>query len=229
MSEKMNDKKLKNNSSNISISFASNVSSNANASDASGASGASSDATAKKRGSPYKYISHVEPRLDEVYEWIKKGYTDYSIAENLGVSHLSYQEYKKDNIALASLYTRAIKERNTLVYNSMLMKAAGHTATVKQQKLTKTGEIIELSSEIYVPPDPNAADLFLRNRDVEYKSAKAAEISGVSVNILSVPEQRRIIAEVLQQDLKASEPEPAIEAEYKLILGDPEERRNDEI
>jgi DNA-binding CsgD family transcriptional regulator len=40
-----------------------------------------------KVGRPCKYESHVQPRLNEVLEWIQAGYTDYSIAETLGVGY----------------------------------------------------------------------------------------------------------------------------------------------
>lgn len=166
-----------------------------------------------------KYPTHVEPRLAEIYQWVLEGKTDYSIADSLGISRATLLQYKKDNIGLIDAYARARKERNVTVMNKMLQKASGHIATVQQEKLTKSGDIVSLKSEIYTPPDPNAADLFLRNNDPEYKSARAAELSGgVTVNILSVTEQRRLIAEVLQQDLKGSE--PAIDAAYTLITGD---------
>jgi len=36
----------------------------------------------------YKYDSHVKPRLKDIYEWVKQGYTDYSIAEQLGAAYV---------------------------------------------------------------------------------------------------------------------------------------------
>jgi prefoldin subunit 5 len=57
--------------------------------------------------------------------------------------------------------------------NKMFSKACGDIATVKQEKLDKNGEKVTLKSEIYTPPDVNAADLYLRNNSDEYKSARA--------------------------------------------------------
>ena len=132
---------------------------------------------ADKRGRPCKYDSHVEPYLDNVYEWIKEGYTDYSIAEQLGIHPDTFIDYKKQFPILADLYAQARLERNCLVMNSMFKKANGYIAPTYQEKLSKDGEKVSLRSEIYVPADVNAADLFLRNNDPSYKSAKMAEIS----------------------------------------------------
>ena len=56
--------------------------------------------------------------------------------------------------------------------NKMFQRACGEKVTLLKQKATKDGKIVDLVEEQYIPPDVNAADLFLRNNDPEYKSAK---------------------------------------------------------
>ena len=121
----------------------------------------------------YKYDSHVKPRLNDIYEWVKNGYTDYSIADTLGISHDSLIKYKAEISELSSVFTRARTERNALVMGAMFSKATGEKVAVNKAKVLNSGEIIEYTEEQYIPPDVNAADLYLRNNSDEYKSAKA--------------------------------------------------------
>ena len=156
-----------------------------------------------KVGRPCKYESHVEPYLDKVYKWVREGNTDYSIADNLGISYISLIRYKKEYDNLASLYTRATGERNRLVMNKMFLRASGEKVTLLKQKATKDGDILDLKEETYIPPDVNAADLFLRNNDPEYKQAKQVE-TGQNINInFQLPEARQKVEQLLTERQKA--------------------------
>jgi hypothetical protein len=157
------------------------------------------DKDAGKVGRPCKYESHVEPYLEDVFEWLRQGYTDYSIADNLGISYISLIRYKKEYDNLASLYARAIHERNRLVMNKMFQKATGEKVTLLKQKATKDGDILDLTEEQYIPPDVNAADLFLRNNDPEYKSAKSAETGqNITVNF-QLPQLEAELQQIAEQ------------------------------
>jgi len=171
----------------------------------------------KKRevGRPCKYESHVKPYLDKIYEWLKQGYTDYSIAENLGIAHYTWIQYKEKYTELTEVYTRARTERNRLVMNKMFQKATGEKVTLLKQKATKDGEIVDLVEEQYIPPDVNAADLFLRNNDPEYKSAKM-DVSSLTLvqNNYSLDDLEAKRLEVLKE-LKRLE--SATDADFKVI------------
>lgn len=148
-----------------------------------------------KVGRPCKYETHIEPRLLEIFEWLKQGYTDYSIADNLGVHQVTYIRYKQDNINLANLYTQACLERNRLVMNKMFKKATTEIVPLRKQKVTKDGEVIDIIEEVYAGPDVNAADLYLRNNDPDYKSAKSDASNTFTVNNIQLPN----LQEQLQQ------------------------------
>lgn len=120
-----------------------------------------------------KYYTHVLPRIEEVYKWLCEGMTEYSIADELGIRPGTLIEYKKEYSELIEVYTRARTQRNALVMNSMYSKAKGLKASVNKVKVLNSGDIIEYTEETYIPPDVNAADLYLRNNSDEYKSAKA--------------------------------------------------------
>ena len=178
------------------------------------------DVAVRKRNKPGpkgKYESHVKPRLEEIYEWLVNGYTDYSIADQLGICHESLIKYKDEHLELSSLYARARTERNKLVMNKMFQRATGEKVTLLKQKATKDGEIVNLVEEQYIPPDVNAADLFLRNNDPEYKSAKA-DISGPNITVnfqLDDWEQKRreILAEIKRLELQSAVDVEAIPVE----------------
>ena len=127
-----------------------------------------------------KYDKEVLPRIEEIYQWLCKGMTEYSIADELGISHTTLIEYKKNNIEMVEVYTRARASRNALVMNSMYSKANGLKASVCKAKVLNSGEIIKYTEEQYIPPDVNAADLYLRNNDPDYKSARA-DAGGVTL------------------------------------------------
>jgi hypothetical protein len=159
-------------------------------------------------GRPCKYESHVQPYLDKIYEWLKEGNTDYSIADTLGIHPYTLQRYRESYNELSEVYTRARTERNRLVMNRMYAKACGEIAQVKQQKMTKEGAIISLVSEIYTPPDVNAADLFLRNNDPEYKSAKAVEIGSTTINNFQLEgwedKRQQILSEIRKLEMQSA-------------------------
>lgn len=153
-----------------------------------------------KVGRPCKYETHVEPYLDKIYQWLKDGMTDYSISDQLGIHQNTWMRYKDNYSILGDLYTRARTERNRLVMNRMFAKATGEIAQVKQQKMAKDGAIVTLTSEIYTPPDVNAADLFLRNNDPEYKSAKSVnDIGNLTINNFALDDWQAKRAEILAE------------------------------
>ncbi len=133
-------------------------------------------------GRPYKYETHVLPRIQEIEQWIREGYTDYSISDSLGISPTTLIEYKKDRIEVIEAYQRARTHKNCLVMHKMFQKATGEKVTLNKQKLDKEGFTHDLTEEMYIPPDVNAADLFLRNNDPDYKGPKSVE-SGQSITV----------------------------------------------
>lgn len=164
-----------------------------------------------KVGRPCKYESHVEPYLDKVYEWLKEGYTDYSISDQLGIDQDTWIKYKKTYSVLSELYTRARTCRNALVMNAQFGKAKGIKEKVPKafkikevqydasgKKVSETEKIEYADEYIFVPPDVNAADLYLRNNSEEYKSAKA-DVGGLTLiqNNYQLPQLQ---AQLLQID-----------------------------
>lgn len=159
-----------------------------------------------------KYYTHVLPRLEEVYEWLKAGMTEYSIAEKLGISQDTLTRYKKEYSEFTELYARATRERNCLVMNSMFGKAVGIKEKVPKafkikevqydEKGKKAAEIerLEYAEEyIYIPPDVNAADLYLRNNDPDYKTTKSVETSNITINNFQLPQLEQELQQIAEK------------------------------
>lgn len=150
------------------------------------------------RGRPCKYATHVEPYLDKIFEWLKTGYTDCSIAEQLGIHQNTWMRYRDKYSILGELYTRARTHRNALVMNKMYEKATGYEHPdlfIAQYQ----GEVVEKEIKKYYPPDVNAADLFLRNNDPDYKGAKSADSGpGITVNF-QLPQLEQELQQIAEQ------------------------------
>jgi hypothetical protein len=155
-----------------------------------------------------KYDTQVYPRLNDILEWLKQGMNDYSIAEQLGIHRDTLTAYKVKYSELSALYAQACDARNCLVMNKMYSKATGERVTLLKQKLSKEGKVVDITEEQYIPPDVNAADLYLRNHMDNYKSAKTDLSAGnVTINNFNSDEwqtkRQQILSEI--QKLEAIE------------------------
>lgn len=99
------------------------------------------EVTGNPAGRPNKYDSHVQPRLAEVTEWVKAGYTYYSIAEQLGVSTASFIKYQSFHPDLVEAIQKAKAEVNALVVNSLLKKAVGYRE--QRQMVSAKGDVVD--------------------------------------------------------------------------------------
>ena len=160
-----------------------------------------------------KYETHVKPRLDDIYIWMKEGMTEGSICKQLGISKDTWIRYKKRYSEICDLYTRAQEERNELVLDSMYQKATGYKHPdlfIAQYQ----GQIVEKEIVKHYPPDHNAADLYLRNRMPGYVSTRP-ELSGGNTFIQNNVNINQIKAEMkeLVEEIKKLESPAAVSVE----------------
>ena len=165
-------------------------------------------------GRPTKYETHVLPRIKDIEQWVRDGMTDYSIADELGISPTTLIEYKKECVEIIEAYQRARTHRNCLVMNKMYTKATTETVTLSKQKVTKDGDVIDIVEEVYIGPDVNAADLFLRNNDPDYKQAKQAD-SGQNITVnFQLPQLEQDLAQIAE---KRKSLEALLHRDYEVI------------
>ena len=144
----------------------------------------------------------VLPFLDDILQWLKDGMTEYSISEKLGIHYNTFARYRNQYNVLSELYARAMKERNCLVMHKMFERAIGYEHPdlfIAQNK----GEIVKEEIIKHYPPDVNAADLYLRNNDPDYKSAKSEGVTLIQNNF-QLPQLQAEIQK-LEQELKSLE------------------------
>ena len=128
-----------------------------------------------KRGRKSVYDEKIRPRFAEIAEWVKNGVTERSIAENLGVSHTTFNKYKNEKAEFIDiLKTNRIVCVDDLE-NSMYEAAMGGKKTLKKfakcrhvdyedGKRVREYETMEpYEEEVYFPPNTTAGIYLLKH------------------------------------------------------------------
>ena len=155
------------------------------------------------KGRPCKYETHVKPYLDDILEWLGEGNTEQSICRKLGIHPYTWIRYKQSINELSEVITRANRSAGELMLHKQYQKASGMTVSVKRQKATKDGEILDLKEELYIPPDTNAAEFWARHKYPDYKPPKADTVNLIQNNF-QLPQLQAEISK-LEQELKSLE------------------------
>lgn len=106
----------------------------------------------------------AEPeKLTLLEGWARDGLTDEQIAANIGIHVRTLYEWKKRNQQIMQSIKKGKEVVDYEVENALLKKALGYT--VKEEKVTKDGEVVECKKE--VPGDVTAQIFWLKNRKPE--------------------------------------------------------------
>ena len=121
---------------------------------------------AKGRGRPNKYLTNIQPRLDEIQK-LCLTMTEKQIAEYMGVGYSSWCDYKNKYSELSDALK---KGRETLVneLKSTLIKKAKGFQYSEKKTIKEHGVIVR--EEEYIRsslPDVAALNLLLKNYDKE--------------------------------------------------------------
>ena len=141
-----------------------------------------------------KYETYVKPHLEEIRKWVLD-LNEKQIAEKLGITQASLENYKKKYTELAEVL---IKGRQDLVLDlkdSLRKKARGFyytetKTTIKDENGKKTKYIEK--HEKYAQPDTGAIHLLLKNLDEEWHNDDAFQM-----------EMKRLQAELDRDRLEA--------------------------
>ena len=108
-----------------------------------------------------KYEYWLTPEgLIKLEGWARDGLTDEQIASNMGVGYSTLQTWKSKYQDIQDTLKRGKEVVDYEVENALLKRALGYI--VKDKKLTKDGEVVELERE--VPGDVTAQIFWLKNR-----------------------------------------------------------------
>lgn len=119
----------------------------------------------------YEYWLTLEG-LIKLEGWARDGLTDEQIAKNIGVSRKTLAEWKIKYGDIGDTLKKGKEVVDYEVENALLKRALGYT--VKEEKLTKDGEVVELERE--VPGDVTAQIFWLKNRKPTQWKDKREEI-----------------------------------------------------
>jgi hypothetical protein len=109
-----------------------------------------------KVGRPTSYKPEM---CEQVFEMALLGLTDVQMARVLGISEVTFNEYKAIPEFLKSL-TQGKEDADAKVAKAMYKRALGLTIT--EDALTRDGDVVQLKKEL--PPDTAAAKHWLANR-----------------------------------------------------------------
>lgn len=108
-----------------------------------------------------KYEYWLTPEgLIKLEGWARDGLTDEQIAQNANIGIRTLYEWKDKYPQISQSLKKGKEVVDYEVENALLKRALGYT--VKEEKLTKDGEVIELEKE--VPGDVTAQIFWLKNR-----------------------------------------------------------------
>jgi hypothetical protein len=104
--------------------------------------------------------SYKQEMCEQVFEMALLGLTDVQMAKVLGISEVTFNEYKSEHPEFLKSLTRGKEEADGKVAKAMYKRALG--LTIEEQALTRDGDIVTLKKEL--PPDTAAAKHWLANR-----------------------------------------------------------------
>ena len=150
----------------------------------------------------------IKDRLEDIEQWISEGVAEYSVCQKLGIHNATWIEQKKRHPELNELIIRARGATATLVLNSQMKAASGHSVKLLKQRVTKEGDVVDVYEEVYYPPNPQAAEFWARHIMPGYVAPRSEGAGSVTVNV-QLPQVQAEIAKLaatrkqLEQELAA--------------------------
>ena len=106
----------------------------------------------------------VKDKLTLVEGWARDGLTNEQIASNLGIGETTFYKIIKEHSEVSEVLKKGKEIIDYEVENALLKRALGYTKTLKKQKVTKDGDVVEIKEEVHVPADTTAQIYWLNNR-----------------------------------------------------------------
>lgn len=123
-------------------------------------------------GRKSRYETHVKPFLSQIQEWYEL-LTEAQIADKLGISVASFENYKKKYPELRNVLQNGKQHLIEELKGSLKKKAKGfyyeETKTSIKQENGKEVKIIEKYKR-YAQPDTGAIHLLLKNLDDDWRN-----------------------------------------------------------
>lgn len=139
------------------------------------------------------YEVRVQPKLELVKGWRRRGLTNQQIADNLGISLKSFDNYMKRHEDFAAAVDEGAEECEVHVENAMVKRALGYSwkEVTRERKLVVDPEtgieeyklVVTKSVTKHVAPDVSAQQYYLEHRAPKrWERTPSAYIDSVQVN-----------------------------------------------
>lgn len=132
-----------------------------------------------------KYTEWItEEGLIKIGGWAKDGLTDEQIAQNIGISRSTLNEWKKRFPDIKDTIKRGKEVVDRQVENALFKSAMGYEYTEITKELTDSGMKVTKRVTKQVAPNPTSAIFWLKNRKPDkWRDKKETKVSGeMSVN-----------------------------------------------
>lgn len=133
------------------------------------------------KGRKHKYETHVKPHFKDIGKWLNGGASEKQVAEALGISYASFNNYKRDYPELRELCEKPRVGVILELRSALVKRALGFTYEEKKQYITEDDEggkkkHTEITTKQALP-DTTAIFGALNLYDPEYvKDKKAHEL-----------------------------------------------------
>lgn len=127
-----------------------------------------------------KYTEWItEEGLIKIGGWAKDGLTDEQIAQNIGISRSTLNEWKKRFPDIKDTIKRGKEVVDRQVENALFKSAIGYEYTEITEELTDSGMKVTKRVTKQVAPNPTSAIFWLKNRKPDlWRDKKQTEVSG---------------------------------------------------
>ncbi|EKK5890019.1 helix-turn-helix domain-containing protein [Enterococcus faecalis] len=127
-----------------------------------------------------KYTEWItEEGLIKIGGWAKDGLTDEQIAQNIGISRSTLNEWKKRFPDIKDTIKRGKEVVDRQVENALFKSAIGYEYTEITKELTDSGMKVTKRVTKQVAPNPTSAIFWLKNRKPDvWRDKKQTEVSG---------------------------------------------------
>lgn len=96
--------------------------------------------------------------------WARDGLTDEDIAKKIGIGTTTLYRWKKDKREIRESLKKGKEIVDFEVENALLKRALGFKIKRTVQKVTKDGDVVNTTEEVYYAPDTTAQIFWLKNR-----------------------------------------------------------------
>ena len=116
-----------------------------------------------------KYETYVKPRLDQIEKWLSGGAAEHQVADALGISYASFNNYKRDYPELREICEKprvgvVLDLRSALMKRALGMQVKKVKTYSKKDEDGKEVKYTEMTVD-ELPPDVAAINLALKNYD----------------------------------------------------------------